>query len=97
MKKILEDALENVKKDRRAAEALLNETIEDIYENRANTDLKLAAAKYLSILQKSNDQLVALVSTLNKAVKKEDSSISNTDDIYSEIGNDLHASTRPAS
>ena len=63
---LIEEAMKNIRDDRAMADVLLIDIVRIIKENKHEfKDLGLIAAKYLETLQRSNEQLVKLVATLN--------------------------------
>ena len=70
MKKInnyLEEAISNIRKDREITKELLNDLIVYLSADEArHQEVGTVAAKYVETLQRSNEQLVKLVTLLHK-------------------------------
>jgi len=70
MKKVdnyIDEAIENIRKDREITKSLLNDLI--IYlsvDEERHKDAGVIAAKYVETLQRSNEQLVKVVTLLQK-------------------------------
>ncbi len=78
--KHLEEAIGNIKKDRKIAGELLEDVSEYIGENKErHKDVGQVAAKYLETLQRSNEQLVKLTAMLQKSQQDEYGELSETD------------------
>ena len=79
----LDEAIENIRKDREITKDLLNDLIVYLRKDEArHTEVGTVAAKYVETLQRSNEQLVKLVTLLEK---KKSTSVGLTDDDKSEI------------
>ena len=69
--KILEDALQNIKLDREAANTALDEICQDIHSGKLDHGRSgMVVAKYLETLQRSNEQLVKVASLMAKTNKE---------------------------
>jgi len=78
--KHLEEAINNIKSDRKLASELLEDVAEYIGENKErHKDVGQVAAKYLETLQRSNEQLVKLTGMIQKSQEDEYSELSETD------------------
>lgn len=92
LNKFIEEAVENIRKDREITKELLSDLI--VIAGQSDHDHKevsIAAAKYVETLQRSNEQLVKLASLVQKDERKNTGfSFSGTDkdDIYDMIQND---------
>ena len=76
----LEEAIGNIKKDRKIAGELLEDVSEYIGENKErHKDVGQVAAKYLETLQRSNEQLVKLTAMLQKNQQDEYGELSEAD------------------
>ena len=89
LNKFIEEAVENIRKDRETTQELLSDliTIAGQSEN-AHKEVSLAAAKYVETLQRSNEQLVKLAALVQKDEKKDSAfsfSGNDKDDIYDMI------------
>ena len=63
----LDEAIENIRKDREITKDLLNDLIVYLSKDEArHTEVGTVAAKYVETLQRSNEQLVKLVTLLEK-------------------------------
>jgi len=72
MKKYLEEAISNVREDRKKAQSLLEDLAEFIGQSQErHKDVGQTAAKYLETLQRSNEQLVKLTALLQKSKNDE--------------------------
>tara|TARA_Y100000593_G_C4242008_1_gene302638 strand:+ start:710 stop:1003 length:294 start_codon:yes stop_codon:yes gene_type:complete len=78
---LLYEALDNVRNDRSATEDLLSDLISEISASMTtNSQSGVVAAKYVETLQRSNDQLIKIISILKKESKqKEDLTLSNSE------------------
>ena len=71
--RLLEEAIANIRADREVTSDLLYELREDIVHNKTNhTAAGQTAAKYVETLQRSNEQLVKIVTMMDKKEPKED-------------------------
>lgn len=70
---ILEKSLENIEKDRDKADFLLSDLIKQMGTNQvAHSDVGMIMAKYLETLQRSNEQMVKLVSVMKRKTDDDD-------------------------
>lgn len=86
--KYLEEAVLNIREDRKRALSLLNDIADFIGQNQErHKDVGQTAAKYLETLQRSNEQLVKITSLLEKSKNAEfaDLDKNETDSIYDEL------------
>lgn len=66
-KKILEEAILNIREDRKKALSLLEDLAEFIGQSQdRHKDVGQTAAKYLETLQRSNEQLVKITALMQK-------------------------------
>ena len=67
----IEEAIENIRKDREITKSLLNDLISylSVDESR-HSEVGTVAAKYVETLQRSNEQLVKVVTILQKQNEK---------------------------
>ena len=73
----ISEAIDNIRNDRKVTKALLDDLIQYMAkEESRHRDVGLTAAKYLETLQRSNEQLVKIVSMLNKNNPKESRTLS---------------------
>lgn len=89
LNRFINEAVQNVRKDRETTQELLNDLIKIAAQSEHNhKEVSLAAAKYVETLQRSNEQLVKLASLVQKDEKKDTSfnfSGTDKDDIYDMI------------
>ena len=84
LNRFINEAVQNVRKDRETTQELLNDLIKIAAQSEHNhKEVSLAAAKYVETLQRSNEQLVKLASLVQKDEKKDTSfNFSGTDKDY---------------
>ena len=72
-KNLIDEALNNIRKDRKKTKELLLELQQEII-NKDTTHARagVVAAKYVETLQRSNEQLVKIITILNKDKKEEE-------------------------
>ena len=64
---LIDEALENIRNDRRSAQEFLNEIANQIaMDAEQNRSLSPVAAKHVETMQRSNEQLVKLISLQQK-------------------------------
>ena len=64
---LIEEALENIRKDRKSAQEFLNEIATQIANDAENNrSLSPVAAKHVETMQRSNEQLVKLIALRQK-------------------------------
>ena len=91
MSKKLEDiinkALENIESDREVTRDLLNDAISYLSKDDSrHRDIGLTLAKYVEVLQRSNEQMVKVASLVQKEEKKSDGlTDKDMEDIFSMI------------
>ena len=67
LKGLIDEALENIRNDRRSAQEFLNEIANQIaMDAEQNRSLSPVAAKHVETMQRSNEQLVKLISIQQK-------------------------------
>ena len=78
---LLEEALENVRKDRTATKDLLSALKTEISSSLTNHSKSgVVAAKYVETLQRSNEQLIKIIAIIKKEqTKQEDVSLSSSE------------------
>ena len=87
-KKYLEEAIKNVREDRKKALSLLEDLAEFIGQSQdRHKDVGQTAAKYLETLQRSNEQLVKLTALMQKSKDDEfgDLDRDDTESLYDEF------------
>lgn len=62
----LKEAIDNIRNDRAITSTLLADLLTEIKKDINHKDLGLVAAKYVETLQRSNEQLVKVVSIIEK-------------------------------
>jgi hypothetical protein len=81
-KKGLENAIQNIENDRAAISAVLTDVMIYLKKNEENhKGAGHIAAKYFEALQRSNDQLIKLLTLQERRERQEDDSLS-PDDLY---------------
>jgi len=89
LNKFIEEAVQNIRKDRETTQELLNDLIKIAAQSDHNhKEVSIAAAKYVETLQRSNEQLVKLAGLVQKDEKKDTSfsfTGSDKDNIYDMI------------
>lgn len=81
-------AIENINKDREAAQELLEDVAQYIGQQQDRyASTGMVAAKYLETLQRSNEQLVKLISLMKKTDEEKYGDLNKEDkeDLYNEI------------
>ena len=72
LNKFIEEAVDNIRKDREITQELLSDLIVIAGQSEHNhKEVSLAAAKYVETLQRSNEQLVKLAGLIQKDEKKD--------------------------
>lgn len=90
-KKILEEAISNIREDRKKALSLLEDLAEFIGQSQdRHKDVGQTAAKYLETLQRSNEQLVKITALMQKDKNDEfgDLDSEDTNSLYDEFEGD---------
>ena len=85
---LIEKAIENINKDRESAEELLQDVAAHIGQQKDRySNVGLVAAKYLETLQRSNEQLVKLISIMKKSSEEEYGDLDESDkqSLYDEL------------
>ena len=86
---LTEEAIANIRDDREQTKQLLNDLIKYLSsDEHRHKEVGLTAAKYVETLQRSNEQLVKIVSLKQKS-QKEDNNLSaeERDEIFSQFQN----------
>ena len=69
---LMDEAIENIRKDRKVAQQFLNELANQIAQNAENNRaLSPVAAKHIETMQRSNEQLVKVLALKQKERTKE--------------------------
>ena len=87
---LIEKALHNIAADRKAAKELLDGVSEHIGESADRyKESGIVAAKFLEVLQRSNEQLVKIVDLKRKGSESDFGNLSDEDkeDLYTDIEN----------
>lgn len=90
-KKILEEAIDNIREDRKKALSLLQDIADFIGQSQdRHREVGQTAAKYLETLQRSNEQLVKITALMQKARDDEYSELDkeDTESLYDEFEGD---------
>lgn len=90
IKKYLEEAIDNIREDRKKADSLLKDIAAYIGQSQErHREVGLTAAKYLETLQRSNEQLVKITDILKKSIKSDYGDLDDKEknSIYDEIEN----------
>jgi hypothetical protein len=85
---LIKQAIENINKDREAAQELLEDVAQYIGQQQDRyATTGLVAAKYLETLQRSNEQLVKLIGLMKKSDEDKYGDLNKEDkeDLYNEI------------
>ena len=89
---LLKEALDNIRTDRTTTETLLQDLQVEISNNETtNARSGLVAAKYVETLQRSNEQIVKILTLMQKASRHEEDvelSENEKDNIFELIKND---------
>ena len=86
---LIEEALGNIRNDRKVAREFLNEVASQIANDpEQNKYLSPVAAKHVETLQRSNEQLVKVAGMMSKNKSSEGLSKKDMEDIYSAISGD---------
>lgn len=92
IEKYLEEAIDNIREDRKKADSLLKDIAVYIGGSQErHREVGLTAAKYLETLQRSNEQLVKITDILKKSIKSEygDLNENEKNSMYDEIESSL--------
>lgn len=90
IQKYLEEAINNIREDRKKADSLLKDIAAYIGQSQErHREVGLTAAKYLETLQRSNEQLVKITDILKKSIKSDYGDLDDKEknSIYDEIEN----------
>lgn len=82
----LEEALNNIREDRKITRELLDDAIKYVAKDEArHTHIGITLAKYVETLQRSNEQIVKIATLMSKNEKADGLSENDMEDIYSMI------------
>ena len=80
--KLVDEALDNIRGDRKLAREFLNEIATQIATDpQSNRSLSPVAAKHIETLQRSNEQLVKIIGLKQKESKEQGLSLADKDEL----------------
>ena len=89
LESLYDEALTNVRDDRKLAREFLNEVANQIAQDATqNKYLSPVAAKHVESLQRSNEQLVKIINIMNKKESSQDLTMGEMENIYDMIKED---------
>ena len=93
---LLEQAIKNIETDRKTTISLLDDLVTYIGTNTdKHKEVSFSLAKYVEVLQRSNEQLVKLVSLLNKGEEKEETiSVDERNNLFDNLLKDKKVATK---
>ena len=84
--KLVDEALDNIRGDRKLAREFLNEIATQIATDpQSNRSLSPVAAKHIETLQRSNEQLVKIIGIKQKETKEQGISLADKDELFDMI------------
>ena len=84
--KLVDEALDNIRGDRKLAREFLNEIATQIaVDPQSNRSLSPVAAKHIETLQRSNEQLVKIIGIKQKETKEQGLSLADKDELFDMI------------
>jgi hypothetical protein len=84
--KLVDEALDNIRGDRKLAREFLNEIATQIATDpQSNRSLSPVAAKHIETLQRSNEQLVKIIGLKQKETKEQGLSSADKDELFDMI------------
>jgi len=84
--KLVDEALDNIRGDRKLAREFLNEIANLIATDpQSNRSLSPVAAKHIETLQRSNEQLVKIIGIKQKEIKEQGLSLADKDELFDMI------------
>lgn len=84
--KLVDEALDNIRGDRKLAREFLNEIATQIATDpQSNRSLSPVAAKHIETLQRSNEQLVKIIGLKQKDSKEQGLSLADKDELFDMI------------
>ena len=84
--KLVDEALDNIRGDRKLAREFLNEIATQIATDpQSNRSLSPVAAKHIETLQRSNEQLVKIIGIKQKETKEQGLSLADKDELFDMI------------
>ena len=85
----IEEALDNIRKDREVTKELLSDAIKWLSKDEArHKEVGIVMAKYVETLQRSNEQLVKIVNMMSKKTDSERLSTQDMEEIYKAISDE---------
>ena len=85
-KKYIDEAVDNIRKDREVTKELLNDAIKWLSKDESrHREVGVVMAKYVETLQRSNEQLVKVVGLMSKNEKQEGLSQEEVKNIFEMI------------
>jgi len=85
-KKYIDEAVENIRKDREVTQELLQDAIKWLSKDESrHREIGVVMAKYVETLQRSNEQLVKVVGLMSKQEKEQGLSTQEMDKIFDMI------------
>ena len=83
---LVDEALDNIRGDRKLAREFLNEIATQIATDpQSNRSLSPVAAKHIETLQRSNEQLVKIIGLKQKDSKEQGLSLADRDELFDMI------------
>ena len=84
----IDEALDNIRNDRKITRELLDDAIKWLSQDDArHKEVGLVMAKYVETLQRSNEQLVKVVNMMSKSSNNDGLTQKDMEQIYSAISN----------
>ena len=94
LQKYIDEALKNVRDDRKVTKELLEDAIGWLSKDEArHKEVGVVMAKYVETLQRSNEQLVKIASMVAKRTENEGLSATDMENIYSAIASNSNQET----
>jgi hypothetical protein len=85
----INEAIDNIREDRKITRELLEDALKWVIKDEArHKDVGIVLSKYVETLQRSNEQLVKVVTLLNKKETSEGLSANDVSQIYDMISNE---------
>jgi len=85
----INEAIDNIREDRKITRELLEDALKWVVKDEArHKEIGIVLSKYVETLQRSNEQLVKVVSLVNKKEISEGLSEKDMSEIYDIISND---------
>jgi hypothetical protein len=85
----INEAIDNIREDRKITRELLEDALKWVIKDEArHKEVGIVLSKYVETLQRSNEQLVKVVTLLNKKETSEGLSANDVSQIYDMISNE---------